>query len=76
MGQEPHPPPQAALTQTIYRLMGERNLNRNALARAAGIDDTSFYRKLDRKPHTFSVEDLLGIADALEVTIPELFKAA
>lgn len=77
MGNPPAGLEQSALvTQNIYRLMDERGLNRLGLAKASGIDDSSLYRKLDRKPHTFTVEDLMGISDALGVNLPDLFATA
>lgn len=66
----------AALTQNIYRLMDSRGISRNRLAAEAGMDDTSFYRKLDRRPQTFTAEDLLGIANALGVAPSALWKEA
>lgn len=63
----------AALTRNIYRLMESRGFSRNRLAGEAGLDDTSFYRKLDRNPQAFTTGDLLGIAAALEVDPSELW---
>lgn len=77
MGQNnPEPPSTTALTQNIYRLAEARGLSRNQLAELAGIDDSSFYRKLDKRPTTFTVEDLLGLANALETTVSALFADA
>jgi DNA-binding Xre family transcriptional regulator len=72
----PEPQSDKALTENIYRLAEARGLSRNKLAELAGIDDTSFYRKLDRKPKTFTVEDLIGLAEALETTPSALLRGA
>ena len=65
----------AVLVDNIYRLMDLHHMTRNQLADAAGIDDTSFYRKLDKKPHTFTVEDQIAIASVFETTVSELWAA-
>lgn len=72
MGQNYPESPEARLTQNIYRLADSRGITRNRLAELAGIDDTSLYRKLDRKPLTFTFDDILGLSDALGVSVMEL----
>lgn len=46
--------------------------SRKAIADAAGIPDTTFYRNLE-KPGKFTVEQLGDIANALGVTATELY---
>ena len=64
------------LVQNVRGLIEERGTTRHAVAKAAGIDDTSFYRKLDRNPQAFTTGDLLGIAAALGVNPSELWAEA
>jgi hypothetical protein len=48
------------------------DVNKKALAEAAGIPDSTFYRNID-KPGKFAVEHLDWLADALGTTTAELF---
>lgn len=62
------------ITKNIRRLIGERGTSPFAVAKDAGIPDTSFYRKLDQRPHKFTVEELAEIAEALGVQVVDLVR--
>lgn len=65
----------AAVSAEVRRLVDERGLSGNQLAKAAGIEQTSVARKL-RGPATFDLDDLAAIAPVLKVTVPELIEWA
>ena len=60
----------------ITTLMQQRDISRNALADAAGVPRSSFYRKIDQRPETFTARELFDIAKALDVPLSELLEAA
>jgi transcriptional regulator with XRE-family HTH domain len=60
----------------ITTLMNQRDISRNALADAAGVPRSSFYRKIDQRPETFTARELFDIARALNVPLSELLDAA
>ena len=60
--------------RAIRTAIRERGTSPFAVAKAAGIPHTTFYRKLD-KPGTFTVEELGDIAhEALGMTLSQLLK--
>jgi hypothetical protein len=73
--ENPHHTLGAVVARNIKIALVDRNLSRNALAAKACIPATTFSRNLDR-PEKFSLEHVGGIAEALGVTIPDLFKEA
>ncbi|MGN6589520.1 MAG: helix-turn-helix domain-containing protein [Sphingomicrobium sp.] len=72
----PHPDGRAApITRNIYRLIEQRGINKAQVHKAARIARSTFYDKLDNRPEAFTVEQLVDIADFLEVDVTELWAA-
>lgn len=60
-----------AVAGEIRRLLEERGMSGNALAKATGIQQTTIARKL-RGEHPFDVDDLASICQALDVSVSDL----
>lgn len=84
MGNVPSCPTLAAVTPAqlskavgaeVRRLLGERGMSGNQLAKAAGLEQTGVARKL-RGTGVFTLDDLAAIAPVLEVTVTELIEWA
>jgi transcriptional regulator with XRE-family HTH domain len=64
-----------AVSAEVRRLLEERGMSGNQLAKAAGLEQTTVARKL-RGVRTFDLDDLAAIAPVLEVTAAELVEWA
>jgi hypothetical protein len=65
----------AATNHTILHKIAEKNTNRNALARSAGIPPTTFNRKVDGHA-PWDIKELGQIADALGMKLPAVLLEA
>lgn len=65
----------AAVAREVRRLLGERGMSGNALAKASGIPQSSIAGKL-RGAQSFTVDDLDAICRVLEVTVADLMSWA
>jgi transcriptional regulator with XRE-family HTH domain len=65
----------AAVSTEVRRLLDERGMSGNQLAKAAGLEQTTVARKL-RGVRSFDLDDLAAIAPVLEVTAAELVEWA
>jgi DNA-binding Xre family transcriptional regulator len=64
-----------AAAANVMRILTDRKLTRaDLLARGVGIAKATLYDKLDKRPHTITIEELGRIAFALEVPMAELVK--
>lgn len=64
-----------AVGAEVRRLLAERGMSGNQLAKAAGLEQTGVARKL-RGTGVFTLDDLAAIAPVLEVTVAELIEWA
>jgi transcriptional regulator with XRE-family HTH domain len=64
-----------AVSAEVRRLLEERGLSGNQLAKASGVPQTSIAGKL-RGASAFSVDDLAAIAPVLEVKVSDLIEWA
>lgn len=64
-----------AVTAEVRRLLAERGMSGNQLAKASGIEQTSIARKL-RGAGVFDLDDLAAIAPVLEVKVADLIEWA
>lgn len=60
-----------AVAGEIRRLLNERGMSGNALAKATGMNQPTVARKL-RGEHAFDVDDLAVICKALDVSVSDL----
>ena len=65
----------AAVSREVRRLLDERGMSGNALAKATGIPQTSIAGKL-RGATSFTVDDLDAICRVLEVKVANLMEWA
>lgn len=65
----------AAVRGEVRRLLEERGLSGNQLAKATGIPQTSIAAKL-RGTHDFTLDDLAAIAPVLEVKVADIIEWA
>ena len=62
------------ISRNIERLIEERGTSKHAVHQASGISRSSFYRKMDKKPEHFTVEELGDIAEVLGVGLTDLLR--
>jgi transcriptional regulator with XRE-family HTH domain len=60
-----------AVSAEVRRLLEERNMSGNQLAKASGVEQTAIARKL-RGTGVFDLDDLAAIAPVLEVKVSDL----
>jgi DNA-binding Xre family transcriptional regulator len=65
----------AAVAAEIRRLMDERRLSSNALAKETGLPQTTVYRKVHGK-QVIDLNDLPPLAEALGISVTELIARA
>lgn len=65
----------AAVAAEIRRLLEERGMSGNALAKATGIPQSSVSNKLNGR-HAFDVDDLQAICQVLDVQVADLLSRA
>jgi len=70
-----HPPIAATAVRNIKAHLFDQDLSKNALAIKAGIASTTFARKFEH-PEQFTLAEIGKIAEALNVTFPDLIKDA
>lgn len=64
-----------AVAAELRRLMDERGLSSNALAKATGLPQTTVYRKVNGK-QVIDLNDLSPLAAALDVSVTDLIARA
>ena len=65
----------AAVSAVVRRLLEERDMSGNQLAKASGVEQTSIARKL-RGARAFDLDDLAAIAPVLEVKVADIIEWA
>ena len=65
----------AAVSAVVRRLLEERDMSGNQLAKASGVEQTSIARKL-RGSRAFDLDDLAAIAPVLEVRVADIIEWA
>ena len=65
----------AAVAAELTRLMEERGMSSNALAKATGLPQTTVYRKVTGR-QVIDLNDVAPLAEALGVTVSELIERA
>lgn len=65
----------AAVSDVVRRLLEERGVSGNQLAKASGVEQTSIARKL-RGARAFDLDDLAAIAPVLEVKVADIIEWA
>jgi transcriptional regulator with XRE-family HTH domain len=64
-----------AVSAEVRRLLEERGMSGNQLAKAAGMEQTTIARKL-RGARAFDLDDLAAIAPVLDVRVADLIEWA
>jgi transcriptional regulator with XRE-family HTH domain len=64
-----------AVSGEVRRLLDERGMSGNQLAKATGLEQTTVARKL-RGARAFDLDDLAAIAPVLEVKVADLIEWA
>lgn len=73
-GTDPHGSWAAGISRNIERLIAERGTSKHAVQQASVLSRSTFYRKMDKKPEHFTVEELGSIAETLGVQLSDILR--